>query len=68
MQGKTILIGYVKTRTSIDRLVSYPHSKHAWAVREGASIFEELEVHLADVVLQVKGCREVGLAVFPGTN
>lgn len=25
-------------------------------------------MHLADVVLQVKGCREVGLAVVPGTN
>lgn len=25
-------------------------------------------MHLADVVLQVKGCREVSLALVPGTN
>lgn len=25
-------------------------------------------MHLADVVLQIEGCREVGLAVIPGTN
>lgn len=45
-----------------------PHSKRAWTVGEVAFVFEELEVHLTDVVLQVKGCREVGLAVVPGTN
>lgn len=48
--------------------VTYPHGKRAWAVREGASVFEELEVHLVDVVLQVKGRREVGLAGLLGTN
>ena len=46
----------------------YPHSKLAWAVREGALVLEELEVNLADVVLQVKGGGEVGLAVLPGTD
>lgn len=25
-------------------------------------------MHLTDVVLQVEGCREVGLAVVPGAN
>lgn len=48
--------------------VTYPHSKHAWTVREGALVLEELKVHLANVVLQVKGCGEVGLAVVSGTN
>ncbi len=59
---------YVSSRTSNRGHVAYPHSKRAWAVGEGASVFEELEVHLADVVLQVKGGREVGLAVVPRTN
>lgn len=59
---------YIFLRTCIWKLVTYPHGKHAWTVREGAFVFEELEVHFADVVLQVKCCREVGLAVIPGTN
>lgn len=61
-------ISDILTRTSNGRHVTYPHSKHARAVGEGASVFEELEVHLADVVLQVKGRGEVGLAVVPGAN
>ena len=48
--------------------VTYPHCKHSWAVGEGAFVLQELEVHLADVVLQVKGCGEVRLAVVPGTD
>lgn len=59
---------FIFLRTCICKLISYPHGKHAWTVREGAFVFEELEVHFADVVLQVKCCREVGLAVIPGTN
>lgn len=59
---------FVFLRTCICKLITYPHGKHAWTVREGAFVFEELEVHFADVMLQVKCCREVGLAVIPGTN
>lgn len=51
-----------------NRHVTYPHSKCARTVGEGTFVFQELEVHLADVVLQVKGGREVGLAVVPRTN
>lgn len=47
---------------------THPHGKHAWTVREGAFVFEKIEVHLADVVLQVKCCGEVGLTVLPGAN
>lgn len=47
---------------------TFPHCKRAWAVGEGASVFEELQVHFANVMLQVKGRREVGLAVVPGTH
>lgn len=48
--------------------VAHPHGKHAWTVREGTFVLEEVEVHLADVVLQVKGRGEVGGAVLPGAN
>lgn len=47
---------------------TYPHGEHARAVGEGALVLEELEVHLPDVVLQVEGRGEVGLAVVPGAN
>lgn len=47
---------------------THPHGKHAWTVREGTLIFEKIEVHLADVVLQVKCCGKVGLTVPPGAN
>lgn len=41
---------------------TYPHSKGPWAVREGAAELKELQVSLADVVLQVESGGEVGLA------
>lgn len=47
---------------------SHPHRKHAWAVGEGALVLQELKVHFADVVLQAKGCGEIGLAVVSGTR
>lgn len=46
----------------------HPHGKHAWTVGEGALVFEKVEVHLADVVLQVKCCGKVGLTVLPGAD
>lgn len=46
----------------------YPHGKHARAVGEGALVLEELQVNLANVVLQVEGGGEVGLAVLLGTD
>lgn len=55
-------------RRTCNRFVTYSHGEHAWAVGEGAFVFEEVEVHLADVVLQVKGRGEVGLAVLPRAN
>lgn len=51
-----------------NRPFTHPHGKHAWTVREGTRKFEKIEVHLADVVLQVKCCGKVGLTVFPGAN
>lgn len=51
-----------------NRPVTHPHGKRARTVREGAFVFEKVEVHLADVVLQVKRCGEVGLTVLPGAN
>lgn len=47
---------------------SYPHGEHVLAVREGALVLEQLQVDLADVVLQVEGGGEVGLAVVPRTH
>lgn len=44
------------------------HAKGARAFREGALVLEQFEVHCADVVLQVEGGGEVGLAVRPRTH
>lgn len=49
-------------------LNTHPHSKHAWAFREGTLVLEKLKVDFANVVLQVESCGEVGLAVVPGTR
>lgn len=45
-----------------------PHGKHPKAVREGTFVLQQLKVHLANVVLQVKGCGEIGLAVLSWTH
>lgn len=45
-----------------------PHGEGASAVREGALELEQLEVRGADVVLQVEGGGEVGLAVLSGAH
>ena len=54
---------YVNRGTS-----TYPHGKGARAVREGAVVLEQLQVHLADVVLQVEGGGEIGLAAWAWTQ
>lgn len=68
LNAKKKQLWYISSQGPVIEHVTYPHCKHARAVREGAFVFEELEVHLADVVLQVKGRREVGLAVVPRAN
>lgn len=45
-----------------------PHAEGASAVREGALVFEQFEVHGADVVLEVEGGGEIGLAVLTRTH
>lgn len=47
---------------------THPHCKHAWAVGEGAFVLEQLQVNFADVVLQVEGRGEIGLAVVSGAH
>lgn len=47
---------------------TYTHGEHARAVREGALVLEQVQVHLADVMLQVEGGGEVGLAVAAGAH
>lgn len=47
---------------------THPHCKRARAVREGAFVLEELQVHFADVVLQVKGGGEIRLALVSGAH
>lgn len=48
--------------------MAHPHGEHARTVREGAFVLEQVQVHLADVVLQVERGGEVGLAVVPRAN
>lgn len=50
------------------RRTAHPHGEHARTVREGAFVLEQVQVHLADVVLQVERGGEVGLAVVPRAN
>ena len=47
---------------------THPHGERARTVGEGALVLEELQVNFADVVLQVEGGGEVGLAVVSGTR
>lgn len=43
---------------------THPHGEGAAALGEGAAVAQELQVLLADVVLQVEGGGEVGLAAL----
>ena len=51
----------ISPRLALER-ITHPHGKCSWTVWEGAVVFEQLQVHLADVVLQVEGGGEIRLA------